>query len=429
LIDIQTKTRGTKPLELGPGIKRVEFYYTCLSFINPRKIKFKIKLEGEDRDWIERGNLRLATYTGLSPGHYTFKLMAANPDGIWNPDFVCFSFYLKPYFTQTAWFYILIVLLVFLTIFLFHRVRINRLKTRQKELSRLVELRTRDLQERNLELEKARKNIQTSKQIIEEKNLNIISSIRYARKIQQAMLQIKEKMEKELKDYFLIYKPRDIVSGDFYWFDITKDHYLVALADCTGHGVPGALLSMIGYMMLNEVVKVRHILDPAQILARLHQGFRYVLQQETEGTDTYDGMDIGLCRVDLHTGKITYAGARRPLFYVKNSELIEIKGDRKSIGGRQTEKKHTFTNHEIDILDKNQNRVMIYLTTDGFADQQNPQNQKYGTHRLKKFLQGHAYLNPGQQKQALLEELQKYQANEEQRDDITIIGIRLGFPL
>jgi ligand-binding sensor domain-containing protein/serine phosphatase RsbU (regulator of sigma subunit) len=429
LIDIHSKTRGAKPLELGPGKKRLEFYYTCVSFINPKRIKFKIKLEGEDSDWIDRGNLRMMTYSGLSPGPYTFKLMAANAYGEWNPEIVSFSFYLQPYFFQTAWFYILIALLFFLMMFSLHRFRFRRLRNRQKELSRLVDLRTRDLQERNLELEKARKNIQSSKEIIEEKNRNIMSSIRYARRIQQAMLQIKEKMEKELKDYFLIYEPRDIVSGDFYWFDITEDHYLLALADCTGHGVPGALLSMIGYMMLNEIVKVRHILDPAKILARLHQGFRYILKQEIEETDTYDGMDIGLCRVDLHTGKVTYAGARRPLIYVKNSELIEIKGDRKSIGGRQKEKKHSFTNQEIDILDKNQDGIMIYLTTDGFADQQNPHNQKYGTRRLKKFLRDHAYLNPTQQKQALLEELKKYQGNEEQRDDISIIGIRIRFPL
>jgi ligand-binding sensor domain-containing protein/serine phosphatase RsbU (regulator of sigma subunit) len=429
LTDFHSKTWGTKPLELGPGKKRLEFYYTCVSFINPKRIKFKIKLEGEDSDWIDRGNLRMMTYSGLSPGPYTFKLMAANAYGEWNPEIVSFSFYLQPYFFQTAWFYILIALMFFLMLFLLHRFRFRRLRNRQKELSRLVDLRTWDLQERNLELEKARKNIQSSKEIIEEKNRNIMSSIRYARRIQQAMLQIKEKMEKELKDYFLIYEPRDIVSGDFYWFDITEDHYLLALADCTGHGVPGALLSMIGYMMLNEVVKVRHILDPAKILARLHQGFRYILKQEIEEIDTYDGMDIGLCRVDLHTGKITYAGARRPLIYIKNSELIEIKGDRKSIGGRQKEKKHSFTNHEIDILDKNQDGIMIYLTTDGFVDQQNPHNQKYGSHRLKKFLRNHAYLSPAQQKEALLEELKKHRGNEEQRDDISIIGIRIRFPL
>ncbi|NIM11007.1 MAG: SpoIIE family protein phosphatase, partial [Candidatus Aminicenantes bacterium] len=292
---------------------------------------------------------------------------------------------------------------------------------REKELGRLVELRTRDLKERTRELEKAHHNLRQSKEIIETKNRHIMDSMRYAHKIQQSMLPMKEKMAKELQEYFVIYKPKDIVSGDFYWFDIIESHYFLALADCTGHGVPGALLSMMGYMMLNEVVNERHIFDPAMILARLHQGFRYALKQEMEETDTYDGMDIGLCRIDLPTGKVTFAGARRPLFYVKNSKLIEIKGDRKSIGGRQKEVKHVFTNHEIGI----ENEIMIYLTSDGFADQHDPLNQKYGSRRLKEFLQSFAHLSADQQEDVLLKELARHQVNEEQRDDITILGIRL----
>jgi serine phosphatase RsbU (regulator of sigma subunit) len=129
--------------------------------------------------------------------------------------------------------------------------------------------------------------------------------------------------------------------------------------------------------------------------------------------------------VDLHTGKITYAGARRPLFYVKNSEFTEIKGDRKSIGGRQKEKKHTFTNHEIDFLGKNQDGIMIYLTTDGFTDQHDPRNRKYGSRQFKQFLRSIAFMPVDRQKEALLKELGKHQADEEQRDDITIIGIQL----
>jgi serine phosphatase RsbU (regulator of sigma subunit) len=185
---------------------------------------------------------------------------------------------------------------------------------------------------------------------------------------------------------------------------------------------------MIGGMMLNEVVNNLHIFDPAMVLSNLHQGFRSVLKQEIEETDTHDGMDVGVCRIDLRTGKITFAGAGRPLFYVKGSKLVEIKGDRKSIGGRQKEEKRFFTNHEIDILGKKQGKIMLYLTTDGFADQHNPQNQKYGSLRLKKFLKDNAHLNTIQQKAALLEELKKHRANEEQRDDITIIGIHIPMP-
>jgi ligand-binding sensor domain-containing protein/serine phosphatase RsbU (regulator of sigma subunit) len=415
-------------LELGPGKKRLEFYYTGVSFINPQEIRFKIKLKGYDSDWINMGNLRSATYTGLSPGHYTFKVIASNPDGVRNEKGASLAFYLKPYFYQTTWFYLLVGLLILMTAFSLYRFRIRQLRTREKELGALVELRTRDLKERTIELEKAQRKLRQSKKIIEEKNRNIMDSIRYARKIQQSMLPIKEKMEKELKDYFVIYEPKDIVSGDFYWFDMVEGQYFLAVADCTGHGVPGALLSMIGCMKLNEVVNDMHIFNPSLVLSHLHQGFRSVLKQEIEETDTHDGMDVGVCRIDLKTGKITFAGAGRPLFYVKGSKLVEVKGDRKSIGGRQKEEKRSFTNHEIDILGKKLEKIMLYLTTDGFADQHNPQNQKYGSRRLKKFLKDHAHLNTVQQKAALVEELKKHRANEEQRDDITIIGIHIPMP-
>jgi serine phosphatase RsbU (regulator of sigma subunit) len=384
-------------------------------------MKFKLKLVGYDKDWVDRGNLRSTTYTELAPGPYTFEVKACNTDGVWNQQGTSFSFYLQPYFHQTPWFYLLLVLSAVLLGFSLYRFRVRQLRAREKELSALVSLRTKDLRERNIELEKARQKIQRSKEIIEEKNRNIMDSMRYARKIQQAMLPWKEKMAKELKEHFVIYKPKDIVSGDFYWFDVIEGHYFLALADCTGHGVPGALLSMMGYIMLSEVVNERHIFDPAMILTYLDQGFRYALKQEMEETDTYDGMDVGLCRFDLPTGKITFAGARRPLFYVKNSKLIEIKGDRKSIGGRQKEVKHVFTNHEIDI----ENEIMIYLTSDGFADQHDPRKRKYGSRRLKHYFQGHAHLSTAQQEEALLKELRKHMANEEQRDDITIIGIRI----
>jgi serine phosphatase RsbU (regulator of sigma subunit) len=424
-IYIHEKEPGKTPMKLGVGKKRLEIYYKSVSFINPQKIRFKIRLQGYDDDWLDMGNSRTTTYTGLPPGDYTFNVKACNPDGVWNQEGASLFFYLQPYFYETTWFLLLAVLSVLFLGFLVYRFRVRQLKAREKELTQLVELRTRDLKERTVELENAHHKLRQSKEIIEEKNRHIMDSFRYAHKIQQTMLPIKEKLEKELKDHFVIYKPKDIVSGDFYWFDVVKDQYFLAVADCTGHGVPGALLSMIGGMMLNEVIHARHILDPAKILARLHQGFRYTLKQEIEETDTYDGMDIGLCQVDLHTGKITYAGAHHSLYYVKGSNFTEIKGDRKSIGGRQKEKKHTFTNHEIDILDKNQDGIMIYLTSDGFAAQHNPGNRKYGSRQLKQFLQSIAAMPVGQQEEALLKELIKHQANEEQRDDITIIGIRL----
>ncbi len=183
-------------LELGAGTKRLDIYYTGVSFINPRKIGFKLKLAGYDSGWIDMGNLRVTTYTGLPPGHYTFKVTACSPDGVWNEKGVSFSFYIKPYFYQTTWFFIAAALVVILSVFSGYRFRIRQLKTREKELSTLVELRTRDLEKRNIQLGRAHQELRQSKEIIEEKNRNIMDSIHYARRIQQAMLPVRKKWQR-----------------------------------------------------------------------------------------------------------------------------------------------------------------------------------------------------------------------------------------
>jgi signal transduction histidine kinase/ligand-binding sensor domain-containing protein/CheY-like chemotaxis protein len=172
-INIHAKAWKKKPVELAPGKKRVEIYYTAVSFINPQEIKFKSMLKGYDTDWVNMGNARSTNYTGLSPGHYTFKMMACNADGVWNEKEASFSFYLKPYFTQTSWFYLLVGLFVLLVTFSLYRFRVRQLKTREKELSALVESRTRDLKKRNIELETAQHRIQQSKELIEAKNLQL----------------------------------------------------------------------------------------------------------------------------------------------------------------------------------------------------------------------------------------------------------------
>ena len=176
-VDIHAAARGTNRLELAPGKKRLEFYYTVASFINPDRIKFKLKfeLEGYDSDWVEMGTTRSTTYTGLSPGSYTFNVTAAYPGGDWNPEIASLSFNLKPYFWQATWFHILSAFIVLLSTYLLYRFRVRQLKTREKELGSQVELRTRDLQERNIELENARQNIQQSKELIEAKNLQLES--------------------------------------------------------------------------------------------------------------------------------------------------------------------------------------------------------------------------------------------------------------
>lgn len=185
-VDVRgTGTKNGKPLVLPPGSKRLEFSFTGLSFVKPRKVKFKLKLQGYDTDWLDNGNARTTIYTRLSPGKYTLKVIACNGDGVWNEEGASFSFYMEPYFWQTTWFYILVFIFASFAVITGYRIRVRQLKTNEKKLSALVEIKTEALNERTLQLEKAHAGLQISKSVIEEKNRNIMASITYARKIQK----------------------------------------------------------------------------------------------------------------------------------------------------------------------------------------------------------------------------------------------------
>lgn len=414
------------PLVIPPGKRRLEFRYTGLSFVKPRKVRFQTRLDGYDTDWLDAGNARGTTYTGLPPGRYTLKITAGNSDGVWNHAGASFTFYVKPFFYQTTWFYIAGILAVVLVIFSGFRLRVRQLKERERRLCALVDRRTETLNQRTQELEKAHAGLHESKQIIEEKNRNILASIEYARKIQQAVLPPDQRIAEGLKDYFIVYQPRDIVSGDFYWINRVGETVFIAVVDCTGHGVPGAFLSMIGSMELNELVSKHPVTDPAHLLFSMDEGIRRTLREETNagGNGAGMAMETGMCMIQPEQGRITFAGAKRPLYYVQSGEFSEIKGDRKTIGVYRKRRPGTltsFTNHDIPITGD----TIIYLTSDGFADQSNPKNKKYGARRLKEFLHSIAHLPMKEQEKALLKELDNHRSGEEQRDDITIIGIKI----
>jgi serine phosphatase RsbU (regulator of sigma subunit) len=412
---------GAKSLVIPPGKKRLEFKYTGLSFLKPRKVKFKLKLQGYDPDWIDMGDARDTIYTELSPGKYTLEVIACNRDGVWNETGDSLSFYMRPYIYETVWFYIFVALVIIMIAFFGYRFRVRQLKAREKLLADLVNRRTKKLNQRTLQLEKAHDSLRESKQLIEEKNRSILDSIEYARRIQQAVLPPDQQIQTALNDYFIIFKPKDIVSGDFYWFSQRDNRCFIAVVDCTGHGVPGAFLSMIGNMKLNDIMYEEFIEDPAGVLSNLDLGVSRLLQQENGAKKRGDGMEVGLCMIDLDKNKIVFAGAKRPLYYVQDSQFFEIKGDRRAIGGRRKVREYAYTNHQIDINDE----IVLYLSSDGLVDQHNPGDKKFGSPRLKRFLHHHAHLPMPGQKKALLKELSDHRGNENQRDDITLIGIKL----
>ena len=263
--------------------------------------------------------------------------------------------------------------------------------------------------------------INEQKDIIEVKNKQLISSINYAKRIQSAILPPLETIQEEFEDSFVLFLPRDIVSGDFYYFNKINGKSIISAIDCTGHGVPGAFMSMIGYELLNEIILVRHITEPAKILEALHEGISKGLRQEQ--TFTQDGMDMTLCVWNSETNILKVAAARNQLylFNLEDEErFLEIEADRQSIGGKM-EEEFEFTSHQIKI----QKNDTIYLLTDGFQDQfGGEEDRKYLRRRLREFLQNHLHLSMTQQRRALHRELTEWKGEKDQVDDILIIGIR-----
>lgn len=279
------------------------------------------------------------------------------------------------------------------------------------------------------ELEEQHHELLRRKNQAEELNNRIAASISYARTIQETILPIKEVINQDFNS-FIIYKPKDIVSGDFYWHtiiqpsnDSAKKH-LIAAVDCTGHGVPGAFMSMIGHRLLNEIVKVRGIHSPDLILDKLNALVKKVLRQEKNRNN--DGMDVCLCSLEKNNDKttVTFAGAKRPLYYYrkKQQKLLYIKGTRKSIGGTQTHRnQEDFTNHEL-ILEKGD---CVYLSTDGIIDQPSPQRIRYGSIRFRDLITDIANKPLEMQQSEIENSMLEFRGDEEQRDDVTLIGMQV----
>ncbi len=254
------------------------------------------------------------------------------------------------------------------------------------------------------------------------KNQHITESIEYSLTIQQAILPSTEFLNENLKEHFLLYLPKDIVAGDFYWCAKTENSILIAVADCTGHGVPGALMSMIGMNFLGQIVNEKHIHSPGIILEELNQSIRTALRQNQEGAESRDGMDI--CLVKIEDRKVTFAGAKRPLYINRNGKIETFKGDLASIGGRQKELRRKYSEQVIDLSDE-PDKIWIYLTTDGYVDQPDSERNRIGTNLFTEILLKTASAGGSEQLLELNNVLTDHRGTEEQRDDITVMGISL----
>lgn len=293
----------------------------------------------------------------------------------------------------------------------------NENMEREKEKKKILE-------EQNLlletKVEERTRELAFKNELISVKNREITDSLMYAKRIQASILPDIKLIYRTLDQSFILYLPKDIVSGDFYSFAQKDDKVIIAAADCTGHGVAGAFMSMIGSALINQIINEKHITDPAHILDQLNDGVIHSLKQRE--SESNDGMDISICSFDLKNNYMHYAGANRPLWLVRNGALITYKPDKFPIGGLQVERNAKFVSHEI-ILQKNDT---IYLFSDGYADQFGGENgKKLMSKKFKDTLLDIQHLSMRDQEKFLHDLFKTWKGKNEQVDDVLVIGIKI----
>ncbi len=394
-------------LELEYTQNYLTFDYIGICHKYPQGVEYQCKLEGFDKDWINKGTNRTAIYGNLPPGKYTFLVKSCNNEGVWNKEPKRFSFKILPPFWQTWWFYSICLGIIIAGI-------ISYLKIRSA----------------NIQITKKNK-------VIEEKNEEIMDSINYAKRIQDAMLP-DSKMRYLMPNSFVFFNPKDVVSGDFYWMKRVDNKMLFAVVDCTGHGVPGAFVSMIGFSGLNRAVNEYKLIHPADILEKLAD---FVVESfaKHEQKSINDGMDAALCCLDKETLILEFAGANNSVYIVRKvdkplispegepistkdlGKLKEIKATRRPIG--KSDRKIPFENIAVQL----EKGDTIYLFSDGFPDQfGGEKGKKYMYKAFKRFLLTIQDLPIQQQEQAIKEEFARWIKDEyEQIDDVCVMGIRV----
>ncbi len=384
----------------------ITFKFIGVSLTNPKKVNYEYSLEGFDHGWIPANYLvQEAVYTNLPPGKYTFKVRACNNDGVWSEP-TTYNFTVQPPFWQTALFYVSAFIFIVFAIYVYDQLRTRNLKLAKAALEKKVQERTIELAIKNEELA--------------EKNKDITDSIRYAKRIQDASLTGIYHVKNVLQQSFIFFKPKDIVSGDFFWIKQRKESIYFAAIDCTGHGVPGAILSIVANNILNKAFEDTTDGSPAAILNRLTLLASTALQSSSDTYQLRDGMDIALCRINTQTKQVEFAGAYNSLYLIRQNKLIEYVADHLSIGNIENSK--PYTNHSFGYETNDQ----LYLFSDGFPDQfGGEKGKKYKYSHFQEFLVKNNNLPVDEQRAALEKEFGTWKGKLEQIDDVLIMGVRL----
>lgn len=410
------------------------FYFSSPFFGQNQKIKYSYILEGYDNTWSDWTNDQKKEYTNLTSGNYKFVVKARNVFDTESP-IASYSFTIKsPWYKSPASF-ILYLLIIAVIIWAYVTIKTNLLKSSNLRLQALVKERTKDLIlyqeeiiEKNEELMQQKEEMQVQRDELHEQNRQTAASLEYAKTIQQAILPDLNSLS-DCFEHFIIYRPKDVVSGDFYWISRIPakskqgEKIFIAVIDCTGHGVPGAFMSMIGSRLLSEIVNEKKVYSPADILTELDKSVHQALRQDV--SESFDGMDACICLIEHKIANqyiVTFAGANRTLnFYQNGTHKIQtLRGNRKTIGGLMPDVEPEFLNTRIYLSPGD----VLILNSDGIVDQNNENRKKYTNTRFHAAILANIDKSMKVLGDKIAKDFDNFKGNAFQRDDITVLGLR-----
>lgn len=429
--------------ELNYGSKdKVEFIFAANTFHSEDKTQYSFRLEGYDDQWSEWTSTTKEDYS-LSEGTYTFKVKARNAHGDVSEE-VSFTFTILPPWYRTWWAYTLFFIGLVILIYILIRLSIRRVKQQNIKLEKIVDERTQEVVAQKAEAEKQRDIAEHQKHLVEEKNVEILDSINYAKRLQNAILTPVKTIYDTFEESFILYLPKDIVAGDFYWTNLAKfnkreKRNMIAAADCTGHGVPGAMVSVVCSNALDRSVKEFGLTKPSEVLDKTTDLVIETFEKSED--EVKDGMDISLCAFEKREDgvQLQYAGANNNLWIVSKRTSLEVNGETiepvlemegtnlfevkatKQPVGKYLDRK-PFENNEVEL----QKGDTVYMFTDGFADQfGGDKGKKYKYLPFKRFLVGMYDQDLQAQMTSLNDEFYRWKGEIEQIDDVCVIGVRI----
>lgn len=387
----------------------IEFALSDMTRPEFNRYRYSFGKIGRKTNWYPLGTQHHVILDNLAPGKYQFRVVGANSHNEWNNTGADLVIVVNAPFWRSTVSLLFYILLGAILLFLFIRFWIRQFFNLSRE---------------NLEREMFGKQIMLQKEELALKNKSITDSINYAKRIQTAMLPPYKMFKSIFPSSFILFMPKDIVSGDFYWVNKLNNKIFISAVDCTGHGVPGAFMSIIGFELFRKITNIEGLSRPSDILNRLNEDF-HVIFKDVENVVLRDGMDVAFCSIDKKDMILEFAGAFNPLYLIRDNKITEVKGDRFAIGLDETNfKDQTFKNHIIPI----QKGDIIYIFSDGFADQfGGPDGKKYKYRRFRHLLLTLHQLPMEKQHEILENNVLEWRGEQDQVDDILVIGIKIDF--